>query len=78
MLVLSRKVNEKIRLVVPPSDKPTVIEATVVDVRGARVRMGLAAPKEVLITRTELGDQPRVADQPEFQTPESAEGIRFA
>ena len=47
MLVLSRKIGETIRI---GGD----VEVTVVSVRGARVRLGLKAPKELPIRRDEL------------------------
>lgn len=50
MLVLSRKRNE--RIVVADN-----IVITVLDVRGDRVRIGLEAPPEVPIVRSELATQ---------------------
>jgi carbon storage regulator len=47
MLVLSRKVGEKIRI----GDDITVI---VVELRGDKVRLGIEAPKEVPIHRDEV------------------------
>lgn len=47
MLVLSRKVGE--RIVIEPG-----IEISVVDVRGGRVRIGIAAPASVGIRRMEV------------------------
>lgn len=47
MLVLSRKRNESIKI----GDEITV---TVVDVRGDKVRLGIAAPKEVRVDRSEV------------------------
>jgi carbon storage regulator CsrA len=54
MLVLSRKRDEKLTLTVPPSDQPTIIEVTVVEVQKSKVRLGMQAPKEVAIARNEL------------------------
>ena len=51
MLVLSRKKNERIKI----ADD---IYVTVVDVRGDKVRIGIEAPKETKIIRTELEDRP--------------------
>jgi carbon storage regulator len=68
MLVLTRKVGERIRI----GDEVTV---QVLEVRGGQVRLGLAAPAEVRIFREEvflaiagqnqgarLSDQDRLAD----------------
>ncbi|GAB4148216.1 MAG: hypothetical protein Tsb009_21830 [Planctomycetaceae bacterium] len=49
MLVLSRKKNESIVI-----DKNIVI--TVVEVRGDKVRLGIEAPREVPIHRSEVYD----------------------
>ena len=46
MLVLSRKVGQ--RIVVGPE-----IEITVVDIRGSKVRLGVTAPRDVPIQRSE-------------------------
>jgi len=47
MLVLSRKVGERIRI----NDD---IEITIVKVAGDRVRVGVSAPKEVIVHRGEI------------------------
>ena len=47
MLVLSRKINEKIHF----GDDITV---TVIDIRGDKVRLGIEAPREVSIHRGEV------------------------
>jgi carbon storage regulator len=47
MLVLSRKKNESIRI-------GENIEITVLEVRGDRVRIGITAPQEVRVMRSEL------------------------
>lgn len=49
MLVLSRKVDEVIRI----GDD---IEVMVVDIRGDRVRLGFRAPKNVEIQRQEIAE----------------------
>ena len=48
MLVLSRKPGESIDI----GEETTV---TVLEVRGDRVRLGIVAPKEIRVVRTELG-----------------------
>ena len=50
MLVLSRKLNEKIKI-------GHDITITVVDVRGDRVRLGIIAPKNVIVHREEIYDE---------------------
>lgn len=47
MLVLSRKIGE--RIVIEPG-----IEIAVVDIRGSRVRIGIEAPADVSIRRSEV------------------------
>lgn len=47
MLVLSRKINESI---VIGAD----ITVTIVDIRGDKIRLGIEAPNEVRILRSEL------------------------
>jgi carbon storage regulator len=50
MLVLTRKKSEKIRI------GPQVV-ITVVEIAGDRVRLGITAPTDVIITREELTPQ---------------------
>lgn len=57
MLVLSRKEGEKIQL----GDNITL---TVVRIAGDKVRIGIEAPKDVIVLRTELG----AATQPANET----------
>jgi len=49
MLVLSRKVNERILI-------GEDIELVVVQIRGDKVRIGIAAPKDVSVHRQEVAD----------------------
>lgn len=59
MLVLSRKVGEQI--CVPQFD----IVLTVLEVRGGRVRLGIAAPEKIAVIRKELRDRsPQHNDHP--------------
>lgn len=55
MLVLSRKESEKIKL----GDDITI---TVVRVSGDRVRIGIEAPKDMIILRRELEDDDGVGE----------------
>ena len=50
MLVLSRKTNESIIV-------DDIIEIVVVEVRGNRVRLGVNAPREMPIVRSEIEHQ---------------------
>ena len=52
MLVLTREPNESIRI-------GTDITITVLDVGRGRVRLGITAPSDVKLLRTELEDEPR-------------------
>lgn len=59
MLVLSRKLGEKIRI-------GEDIEITVVDIDRGKIRLGIVAPRDVPILRTELlptVDTPRTPDE---------------
>jgi carbon storage regulator len=56
MLVLSRKVGEKVIITVPPSTQPTVIAVTLVETRADRCRLGYEAPRTVSIHRQEIHD----------------------
>lgn len=54
MLVLTRKIDQSIRI----NDDITI---TVVAVEGGSVRLGIEAPRSVLIMRTELIGKPALA-----------------
>jgi carbon storage regulator len=58
MLILTRKVNEKIHL-------GDGISITIVAVRGKQVRVGIKAPAHVSIRRDELPVLPRPHTQPD-------------
>ncbi len=50
MLVLSRKRDERIVI----GEGPNRVELTVVEIRGDKVRLGIAAPREIPVWREEL------------------------
>lgn len=57
MLILDREIDQKNVIVVPPSDKPTVIVETVTEFRYGsrhRVKLGYEAAPEVEIDRMEI------------------------
>jgi len=57
MLVLSRKKNDKcVAEAFDSEGNPIVIEVTVVEVRGDKVRLGFEAPKTIPIHRQEVHD----------------------
>lgn len=58
MLVLSRKKNESIMI-------NNDIEVMIVEIRGDKVRLGIEAPKEVLVHRREVFDAIRRQEQGE-------------
>ncbi len=63
MLVLSRRRGEEVVIIVPPSDKPTMVTIKMCSVVEGKVRFGLTAPAEVKINRGEV--QRRVDDAAE-------------
>jgi carbon storage regulator len=71
MLVLSRKTNETINI-------GNDITVTVLSVRGGKVRLGLDAPQEVPIMRSEL-QEPPYSDEFELwaQDPKESHGQLF-
>ena len=50
MLVLSRKSGEKIIIAIGEA----VVEVAVVEIRGDKVRLGITAPKEIIVHREEV------------------------
>lgn len=65
MLVLSRKKDETVTMTVPPSETPTTITVTQVDIRGDKSRIGFDAPREVEITRPDYkSDASDITDCP--------------
>lgn len=57
MLILSRKVGERIRI----ADE---IEVVVTAIQGERIKIGIAAPKHVAVRRAELSPQPHFRTRP--------------
>lgn len=53
MLVLSRKSNEKITCITDD----TIVEISVVEIRGDKVRLGVTAPDKVGVYRNEVLDK---------------------
>lgn len=58
MLVLSRKIGEKI--VIPQQN----ITLTVLEIRGDRIRLGITAPADVTVHRQEIWQKIHQADEP--------------
>lgn len=57
MLVLSRQRDEKIVILMPAlyaGMPPVEVEVTIVDIRGDKVRLGINAPKEIGVHRSEV------------------------
>lgn len=64
MLVVSRKQDEDLVMTVPPSQSETTLYVRIVQIKTRQVRVGVEAPKEVRIMRSELapgGSQPKRA-----------------
>jgi len=57
MLVLSRKVEDIVKITVPPSDVATEISIKVVDIRPKQTRLGFEAPRYVSILRDEISQE---------------------
>jgi len=76
MLVLSRKVEQSIRISVPPSDKTRIIDLKVIEIKRHVTRFGFDADRDVILTRHELlpltvADAPAEAAVP-TETPSEA------
>lgn len=56
MLILTRKIGEELMI----GDD---IRVKVIDIKGGRVRLGFAAPREIIINRSELDEKLRLATQ---------------
>lgn len=55
-LILTRNAGEKTIITVPPSDRPTEIVASIIEVSRGRVREAWEAPRQVRIHRQEVAD----------------------
>ena len=70
MLVLTRKAGEKIHI-------GSGITITVVEVRGAKIRLGIDVPEEVPIFRAELNDLlARIGNEPDAPVGHELQPIR--
>lgn len=56
MLVLSRKLDQTIVI----QDNITI---RILDINGDRVKIGITAPRDVVVLRQELAEEPRPRDQ---------------
>lgn len=60
MLILARKLNEKVVLEIPASTQPTEVVVCISDIiprrGGGVVRIGFEAPVDILVWRKELKD----------------------
>jgi len=57
MLILSRKADQSVILVVPPSDKPQAIRVEVTEIGTSQVKLGFEADRVVAIHRAEIQQQ---------------------
>ncbi len=62
MLVLTRRVGQPIVIVNPHTGD--TYEVTVVEVKGGQVRLGVAAPRDVTLDRSEVAERKRVEPDP--------------
>jgi carbon storage regulator len=65
MLVLTRKAGESVII----HDN---IVITVIDIRGEKVRLGIEAPKDVIVHRREVYDAIKRSDGSQMKSPESS------
>jgi carbon storage regulator len=68
MLILSRKVDDAIRI-------QRNIVVTVLGIEGERVKLGIHAPRDVLILRQELCDEVRDGNLEAVRPPEQVERV---
>ena len=74
MLNLTRRLNQRLVLTVPPSATPTTIEVVVTKVRGNHIGIGVEAPRPVEVARGELlkGSMPGPDEPTDIIEPEGA------
>ena len=73
MLVLTRKTDQSITLG-DPASADAAIEITVVEIRGGEVRLGIQAPKSVVVHRKEVWEQ--VQQENEATSKTSADAVQ--
>ena len=54
MLILSREKNQKVFIYAKNDNKKLLVEVTVADVQGKKVKLGFTAPEEIIIDREEV------------------------
>ena len=62
MLILTRRPSETLMI----GDNVTV---TVLDIQGGRVRLGVNAPRDIIVNREELCEKPRRKDRMPYPRP---------
>lgn len=56
MMILARKLSERIVLTIPPSDQPQTVTIMPTEIKSELVRVGIVAHKEIRIDRGEVHD----------------------
>ena len=56
MLVIGRRLQETVRIIVPPSDKPQTIEVVVTEAHRDKARLAFIADKSIRVHRKEVID----------------------
>ena len=59
MLVLTRRTGQMIMIYDPKTE--TTIEVTVTEVKGDQVRLGIVAPRDVAVDRSEIAAEKKIA-----------------
>lgn len=71
LLVLTRRIGEKIEIIVPPSNETQIIKLTLTDVMQNRAKLGIGAKRDVVIRRTDArstGDTRIPREEPSSHT----------